>query len=389
MQFNGSAINRASLNGGASPRLPLLWAGDAVLTVGVELAGRVRRTLFGLAAVELTGDLLGTAERFGLGEVGLALDLEIDPSGVRNGQGVVVIALKGDLFYSKTISGYGTAILEIDAAGYVGVIFGGGEAPLSFLDTELNLIRARLGEGSGSMALMSEIDASAIRQAGVSTGGAIGLAEILGGLDPSHVNDLGQRYINASGGADIRLTAADAGMLRQSLLGSADLEVLSTGSARAIRTSPPGSAIHSLDIALTPSVRRYGQGAAAVEIRTALAGEIFVRGDMQAVCRVQATGTGYAFRRSVGAGASIALKAGLDGLRATSGSGSAELVVDSVGSWQRSVSIAGRAVITLFAGSDAYLNPSAMDIDEQWFFRPAAARDFARPSMQRDFARTP
>lgn len=385
MQLNASSINRAALNSGAGLRLPVLWDGAATATLASGLDGTAIRSLSGDASLEYLGVLTGSAERFALADLELIWVSDIEQSVSRNGQGAAVVGLAGDLYYTKTVRAYGNALVAIEANGYVGVIFGEGEIPLLTLVPSLELTRAHLGYGQAYTALLSEFSASAVRR----TTMVADTVSLSGDLDPAHIDDLGQRFITGSSAAEIETNVSDQGMKRQTQIGLLEFQVRSDGFARAIRTSLAGDGVTTFSASLTPRVIRYAEGASASVVSADGTGEIFVRGDMQAVLRVQAVGTGYVFRRTAIGEAVLVIDPVLNGIRAKASGGDIELELDTELDGVRARSIAGQSIIKLFSTSDAYLNPAAMDIEEQWFFRPDTVRDFARPTTQREFMRTP
>ena len=333
----------------------------------------------------LHGDFLGKAERFAAGALPITLAADIAQTVSRGGRGAAVIEFAGDLYYAKQVFGYGTAIIEIGAVGYVGVKFMEGSVAILPAQAELSLTRAHLGDGIGQIALVAEFAPQATRR----TTMIADTIEVSGDLDASHVDQFGQRYISGSGAAPIPFVAVDAGMIRQAFLGSMDISLLGAGSGSLEKPTLAGAAAIDLQMLMAPHVERRGDGSAVLQLAGGAEPDVFVPGDMQAVVRLVMLGTGYVYRRSLAGDVALALAAENDGTSVVAFSGTAETSILADADLRVYRVGHGVADILLFSASDAYLNPAAMDIEEQWFSRPAPVRDFSRPSAQREFLRTP
>lgn len=384
MRLNASALNQTTVNGGPA-RLAVRGAGDAALALTAAVTATRITRIQGELAWELEVGLLARAERFGAGSVPIVLAADVEQTVSRGGRGAATLTFFADLYYTK--QGYltGSAVIELAAVAYIGIQFGGGAAVLWPAEASLALVRGRTGAGVGAMSLHAALEAQATRRTTL-------VAEtfvLSGDLDASHIDDLGQRYIGASGAAIVPVAAEDAGMLRQSFLGSLDFDITSSGSGSLEKPTLDGSAPIDILMAVDSTVQRFGVGEARLVLGAALAGEVLVPGAGDASFRLVASGTGYVLKRSLTGEADLSLVGQGEGNVVVPFAGEAPLTlgVTLTGSLAK-VGFAD-AEIVLFSASDAYLNPNAMDIEEQWFYRPAAVRDLARLAVQRDFLRTP
>lgn len=381
MRLNGSALNARTLNGGA--RLPVFATGEAISGLAVELDAT--RVTFGEGAAvhELFGEFRATAQRFGGGDWQSLITADIAQTVARGGQGAAVLDFDAGLFYSKVSLGFGSAEIGLHLQGHVGIVFGDGQAAMLPMAASMDGARVVSGAGGGSIEIAADLSPSAIRRfAGI----AMPLA-LQGDGEGSHIDSEGARHLGFAGNAQIQVGARDAGMLRQSFIGSLDFDLQGSGSGALEKPTLAGSAVMSLGLSSEFRVIRRGHGAAPVTTAAMLSGEIFVRGEGAARLGLIAACTGYRVTFPKLESVVTGIDSRLDGQRIShiDGVTHTELIAGLTGTLVRN----GRsnALLALLAESDAYLNPLSDDQSEQIFTRPASPRIFARPASVREWRR--
>lgn len=381
--LNGASLNARRFNIGVRPE-PKLFAGDAVGEYAIETDFVRTRHFEADAPVVASADILLSAQRYLAGSLHTTSLPELDASAIRVGTGSAIAELDGSLYYTRIIYWNGAAAIEIAAISDVGVVYGEG-AGIMLPTMEISGTRVRPGFGDAVAITDGEMLASAIRR--TATANNSGIGELLAQLDSAHITGGGVRYIDGFGDAYALFDIVDAGMKRQVFIGGADLLMTATGSGSAVRNAGGVATINGLASAAFASTRR-AEGASIIVTAGGLAGEILVPFEASAVIRLQASLTGYVYRRSVTLNAISSMIAEVDGLRAKSGHGDALVVgiVDMDGLRRRLGG--GTSVVTLNAESTASdFNFVGMDDEDEVFVRPAMQREFARPAMIREWRR--
>lgn len=380
MQLNASTLNARSVNGAA--RTAVYAAADIVAGLVAELDGVCKTHLAGDAVTQFGAWFESSATRFGGGEVAFSVGADLAQNITRSGRGDAVLAVDADLFYTRTRYGYGSADISLLMYGHVGVMFIDGESYLSPLIPELDLARCQEGRGDCALAVVGELDPSAMRYA---TSSAPPI-EVSGELEASHIHD-GALYVGGYGAAKTVLVAEDAGMLRQAHLGSFDFSVDAASSWRIERPTLAGDAAVSIQFGGDFLVFKFLNSAATVAVAGELDGQIFVRGEGVAPLVVAASGIGYKTTH-VSLSAALDASADMDGAILKCGQGDllASLIIEGYAQIKKAAN--GDAVIEVLGVSDLYTNPNANDNTEQNFMRPSIQRGFGRQAAQRDWNRT-
>ncbi|WP_347506201.1 hypothetical protein [Pseudomonas anguilliseptica] len=381
MRLNGSALNRRGLNAGR--RLPVCGAGQAITNVTAELSAT--RILHGAGVAEqyLDGDLAPSAIRNAAGSWVTVFDARLAQTVARIGRGQAVLALATDLFYSRTVHGFATAVLELELLGHVGVVFIDGQAEIHPMQAGLAASKRMMGKGAAAFSMDGALAPSAIRQV---------VAELvpleLGGtLEASHVDAQGVRHVGFAGTAPIGLEVRDAGMLRQAFIGSLDFELQGSGSGSLIKPTLAGGAVLGLGMAGAFHAIRQVHGEAVLQTQAEADGAVIVRGEGSATLALFAYCTGYK-RTYPGLDATIvSIGSAMDGLRVTRGDGSAAIGLNLTGTGVRRRVGKAVAVLELLGESDSYLNPTAEDPTEETFSRLFLPRDFTRLATPREWRR--
>lgn len=382
MQLNASTINARSVNGAA--RFAVHAAADAIAEFGAELDGVRTQHLAGEAVAHFDAAFLASATRFAGAELGVVVDAVLAQTVARSGRGDAAIAVAADLYYTRTLYGYGSAEISLVMFAEVGVVFIDGEGDLRPLVIEADIARVQLGGGSGEISISGELDASAIRRAGMSANPIA----VDGALEASHLYD-GVRYVGGYGDAAFDVAIEDAGMLRQAHIGSVDFSIDAASEWRVERPTLAGEAPTVLLAQGDFHVRKFFAGAVLMAVSGELDASVFVRGDGGAAIVVAAAATGYKTTHVALEGQAAWIEAALGGrlVKAINGDAALSLAVESNG-WRRAKPIDGSAVIEVLGSSTGYINTQAEDDAEQAFTRPQVQREFARPAAQRDWIRT-
>ena len=382
MQLNASPINARSVNGAA--RIAVLAAADVIAGFAAELDVVRTQHFAGDVVASVVGEFEGSAERFAAGDLAIVVAADIAQTVTRSGRGDATLAIDADLFYTRTLYGYGSAEISLSMYAEVGVAFIDGEATLHPLIAEADFARARPGGGHGVIAMLVEMDASAIRRAPM----VADPIAVSGTMEASHIHD-GVRYVGWYSDAPIEIDAEDAGMLRQAHIGSLDFGI---GAASEWRVELPTLAGEASAVLLAQGdfhVRKFFEGAASMAVGGGLDGAVFVRGDGDAAVVIAASGTGYKTTHVVLEGRAVAIDCALDGriTKAIDGGAAVSMELES-GLWRVARLMDGAAVIEALGSATGYVNPQAEDDAEQVFTRPAVPREFIRPAVQRDWIRS-
>lgn len=380
MRLNGSALNARPLNGDS--RLAVFGVAEAIAAFQAELDGIRYQYGSGDAIHVLAGDFLAKAERFGGGSAPIIVVADIAQTVSRSGRGAAILQVDGDLYYSRTVYGSGGAEVSLLFEVYVGVVLIDGDVVILPCELELDANRKRPGAGDGALAVLGELDPSAIRR----SESADNAVTVTGILEPSHIHD-GVRYVGGFADAEMPIIAEDAGMIRQNLIGSADFYMEAFASGRIERPTLAGEAINNILLQSDFRASRRAEGSALMHVVAECDGEIFVRGDGQGIIRVVADGTGYKTTKVPLDAAVIGLAIDIDGRRKRPGSGDATLHFDSEMDGRRRLPGGGTAYIEVLGPSGGFNNVFAEDIEEQTFFRPAVQREFSRPFAVREWNR--
>ncbi|MCK2097520.1 hypothetical protein [Thauera aromatica] len=346
MQFNRGRFNAGSINGSGIPRIPVEFAGDASWGIAGELAAIRRGALAGTASVECLSAIAPSAQRFLVGGMELAPVAALVPSVYRSARGDATISVSGSLYYVKQLYGYGTAVVGLHLQGHVGVTFIEGESVLLPCAAELEGARVRHSAGTAEIILDGDFLASAIRRPQVST---IALLQSVGGLlEPSHYDQGGIRHVGMFGDLPVAFIAEDAGMLRQTLIGSLDMRMLSgTGALTIRRPTLAGDGVSTLGLSAAFQAIRQGEGASLISLVSACAGEIFVRGEGAAPLSLSALGAGSVHRKGMAGVLPIVAQFSVNALRVKAGRGDMVLGLFTELSGTRKPQLVGNLIQTL------------------------------------------
>lgn len=325
MRLNGAALNRRPLGGAA--RLPVY--GQADFSLGVTSGVTATRTQYGVAhaVLALVASFSPHVIRNGASACVLTLDPSLAQTVARSGTGEGVLGVDASLYYTRTMYGSGAAEIGIHWISDVGVVFIDGHAVMAPGVAVLDATRRVHSSGTGHVDLLGALAPSALRRSLASV--IVGALD--GQLEASHVNAQGQRYVGFGGAAASELAVEDAGMLRQSFIGSVDFEIQATARGTSRKPTLAGARPFEIAVGADFRVSRRGQGTAALGLSAALRGEVHVRGSGAAPLVIQAAGTGY--RQTFNAlGASVVATAlRMDGRRAVMLAGATPLVTEAGG----------------------------------------------------------
>lgn len=379
-------INGVALNGSSRRRVAL--SGAAVLALDPALqASRVVRLSGASGVVSLSGGFDAAAIRMAAGDALVSVQGAMGNTSVlRGASGDAVMRIGASLYYVKEVRADGEAVLSISARADVGVIFADGQAVIAPLEVALDAARSRQGGGFAVADVAGELFASAIRRPPPS---GITLIESMSiELDPSHVDGGGVRHVGMFGDAPVSVVAQDAGMLRQSLVGSLDMSVMAgAGTLVVKRQSLAGQAVRTVTLESSFRAQRRGDGSAVTSVVAQFSGEVYVRGDGQAPIAVMASGAARVWRKGLAGDVVSSIALGGDWARKRVSGGSIVVEIGASLDGVRRRLFSGPMVIQALDFGSAVTNAFAEDIDEQQFVRPASAREFSRPSNQRDFVR--
>jgi len=381
MRLNATALNRRRLNGGR--RVPVLWGGRVLtgLMVGMK-ATRVTHGA-GVAEHQLLGDFRASAIRNATGTWTHRIDADLAQTVARNGSGKAELSLSADLFYSRVVLGTGAAALELQLLGHVGVVFIDGQAIVRPMQAELNAAKRVQGAGVIPLGFGGELSPSAVRRvaAGAPT------VTLDGALEASHIDAQGVRHLGFSGAVPLQLAARDAGMVRQTFIGSLDFDLQGIGSGALTKPTLAGAARLNLEVVGTFHVLRRTEGQALLGLGAIGEGAVLVQGEGRAVVALLASAAGYK-RTYPGLQATVLSMIGrLDGTRVVGSGGACTSQLAAFGDGTRRRLGKGTAVLEVLGESDGYLNPDAEDPAEETFLRPALLRDFQRPATVREWRR--
>lgn len=331
MRLNSSALNARPLNGAS--RLAVFGAAEAIAGFDASLEGLRTVRASGNAPVQVQADLLGGAQRFASLDAPIRVQAELAQTVYRSGRGAFTITHTGILYFERTVLGFGGAGIFLHAAGHVGVVFIDGEAQIWPLIAEADVARVRRSGATASMALMGDLSASAIRRGAAQAPNDLA---ITAELDPAHIRE-GARYLTAGCAPVAEIHVTDQGMRRQTLLGSATVDFRAIGAGRLSKPTLAGSAAQTLTLDADFRVYRRWAGSAVVQGATDLAGEVFVRGEGQALVKIIPVCTGYVYRRAASGAAASVLDAQISALRAKVGAASAsiEVAASAIGTLRR------------------------------------------------------
>lgn len=379
--INGIALNRAGLN--ARPRLRVSGAGGAPFAIGALLDGTRRPTGRGDVVLGIASSGAASAIRAAAGDFVLPVSASLMGSATRNAVGDAMLGVHASLFYQRTIyASADAALIELTLRGDVGIVFIDGEGVMHPLSIEIDASREHTAAGAAVIGVTADFTASATRRGSGSSASVIAFD---GDLDPSHISG-GVRYVGGSGRAVHSVVLEDAGFKRQVNIGALDFGLVASGTAVVMRPTLAGQCIKRIEMSADFHVIRRAQGALLLERDANLSGEIFVRGDGQAVISVGAVGTGYVYRRTISGAAVKALSVALDGVRGRTGfSEITPVVLEAVMDGTRVVVADADAPIEVLSFSFGVIDPFAEDISDQRYSSPARARAFVRPMPQREW----
>lgn len=381
MMLNGSRLNARSLNGGV--RSGVYGAAEAITGFSGELTGQRTVTIGGQIVLPLTGEFLASAQRYLAIDAVLGIQSDLAQTVIRNGKGVLPLTLNTELFFSKMALGFGSALLEVDLKGYVGVIFIDGSSVIHPMTVELDAARKRVSSGAGYIEVVGELSPSAIRRAT-----AYPQLYLNSEGEASHIDDLGTRYIGAGGDLVLSLFAEDGGMIRQVFMGSADIAILSSGSGRLIKPTLAGQGVIDLGLQGEWFVTKYFGGTTNIAVLTEMTGNRRRPAQGTLVTQLLSNGVGYVLKRSLAGQAVVSTLVTMDGRRAASLSGSVDLALNTSMNGVRAAALKGNANIVLFTASEGYVNIQGEDIPSQQFYRPADIREFIRGVKAGTFTRS-
>ena len=337
----------------------------------------------GDAVQHLVGDFLASAIRKAGGVWLCTVDAELAQTVARNGTGQAVLEMAADLYYSRTVLGFGTAVLGLELQGHVGVVFIDGQAAIQPMLVELDAVKRVMGHGAAAVSLGGSLSPSAIRRVAAE----LVPMEMAGTLEASHIDAGGVRHIGLFGSAPLGLEAQDAGMLRQAFIGSLDFDLQGAGSGSLIKPTLAGEAVIGLSLSGGFHTVRKIQGSAVLQVCAEAEGAVIVRGEGSAVLSLLAQATGYKQTFPQLDAALTRIDSQLDGARVARGNGSAVIGLDMSAYGVRCRLGKGTAVIEVLGESDGYLNPNAEDPTEETFSRLTVPRDFSRPATAREWRR--
>lgn len=380
MQLNASTLNARSLNGGV--RSGVYGTAEAITGFSGELTGRRTALLGGQLVLPLTGEFLASAQRYLVCDAVVGIQSFLNETVTRNGDGNLLLTLNTELFFSKVSLGFGSALLEVDLLGYVGVIFIDGSSVIHPMTVELDGVRSRLSSGAGYIEVVGELSPSAIRRAT-----AYPELSLNGEGEASHIAG-GIKYIGAGGNLVLGLHAEDGGMIRQLFMGSADIDILSSGSGRLLKPTLAGQGVIDLGLQGDWFVTKYFGGTTNIALLTEMAGSRRRLAEGTLVTQLLSNGLGYLFKHSLAGSMVLNTVTSLDGLRAKPLSGELVTGLNTSLDGRRAAVIRGNANIVLFTASEGYVNIFTEDIPSQQFYRPADIREFIRGVKAGTFTRS-
>lgn len=381
MRLNGSTLNGRALNGRA--RVLVSGAGEAVADLGMTLSAT--RTAHGDAVLvsALAADFLASATRNAVGEWTICVDPTLAQTVARGATGQALLGLNASLFYTREVQGFGSAQISLDMQGHVGIVFIEGRAELLPMQVDLAGTKKVLGAGQGIFGLYGEGAPSAVRRF---SSVAVPMT-LTGEAEASHSDANGTRYVGFAGDGAVGLQVEDAGMLRQSFIGSLDFGFVGAGDGSLQKPTLAGEAVTTLSFAGDLRAVRRAESAAVLSMRAAADGEILVRGEGSALLGFRAELTGYRTTHPLLTAAPVALEIIANGTRVPIGRGDVSIGIElSPTGARRRVGI-GDAVFEVLGESEAYVNPYSEDVDEQTFRRLPSLRTYPRPATPREWRR--
>lgn len=380
--LNGARLNTRSLNVGVRP-IAVALAGDTISNILADGSFRRTHRASGEAVAAWDAQFIGGNMRFFEGAVHTTLITDFSSSVRRISWGEGVVNVAASLYYTRTINWTGAALTSILAVSDVGVVYGEGSSvmlPMAALDGT----RAKVGFSDAIALTLGEFQASAIRRPLTSDNGAI--SPLAAALDSAHISG-GIRYIDGFADAYAYLDVVDAGMKRQVIIGSAELLFGSSASGRAVRNATGVGTMVTLTSGDFGAIRR-AEGSGVIALGGDMQGLVLVPGDMPAIIHLNASMTGYVYRRTTLMQAITEAAVDLTLVRTKLGAGDAPLVALISLDGRRTAMGAGEAVAILNAESTATdYNFTGEDDEAEVFFRPASTREFSRPAAIREWRR--
>lgn len=382
--LNGAGLNARRFNIGVRP-IPEDLAGDAVGEVSASESFIRVRHFDADAPVVASSYISLSARRYLVGDVYTTQLSGMAPSAVRVGSGSAIAEIAGSLYYTRVIYWSGAGAIEVIAISDVGVVYGEGSGVM-FSDMGIAGTRVRPGFGDAIAVVKGGLSAAAIRR--VATANGSGISALFARLDSAHITGGGIRHIDGFGDAYAILDIVDAGMKRQVFIGGADLLMTAFGSGSAVRNAVGAAEIKGLLSGRFTSMRR-AEGAGVAVLSGSLAGEILVPFEASAVMRLQASMTGYVYRRTATMDALVSMIVELDAKRKKTGFSDALVVGVVELDAKRRRMATGTSTINLNAESTASdFNFVGLDDADEIFARPAMQREFARPATIREWRRS-
>lgn len=375
MRLNSASLNGSAINGVSSRRIPVYGVADAIAGFDAELTPIAIRRGFGATPILLNGDFLGQADRFFTGDLIHVSAVDVVPTMTRNGRATATMRFAGDLFYSKTSLGFGSAVIEFVTFADVGVVFITGETVIHPMIPELDGARGRVSSGIAVMNMAGDADGSAIRQGYVNL--LLNPAEAV--LEPSHIDFDGNRYVGMFAKAPVLTTLEEEGTFRRSILGPMHLNFTGSGWARREQPTLAGAAIMRLMMEANFNIHRFIQSTGVIHVHDAdWDGQIYTPIAGTGVVNLVSNGVGYVFRRSLTGQMLVSSVNELDGVRLKLSNGTSVIEVEQEGTMLKGKGGSGIAQIVLFKESEGYVNITNFDPAEQTFIRPEEIRDFLR-----------
>lgn len=386
MQLNGALLNSSTVNGSSVIRNPVQFSGSVSIEPVVDLGG-VRQVFFSSEApIVPVASIEVYALRRGTGDVILNPQITLSPSVYRRATGELTVSLDTALYYVKQVYGTGTAVLSLEAVSEVGVIYFTGSSVLVSVETELAANRKRKAEGVSQLSLEGALSASAIRRGATLT--EIPGKVLLATLEPSHITGGGVRHIGMYGDLPVLFGIQDLGMLRQALIGSLDMGMM-TGSAvfTTMRPTLQGHGDISLQATLSSYVARRAEGSIVIPVTASGEGTVFTPGSGSASILTTLTGQGSVYRKSLSgiANVNVSIEGSWGILKR--GEGSCLISFDSALNGARKKRFSGSLIMEALNFGNAVKNPYGEDTSQFVFIKPEILRVFERGLNTREHTR--
>ena len=386
MQLNGALLNSSTVNGSSVIRNPVQFSGSLSIEPVVDLGG-VRQVFFSSEApIVPVASIEVYALRRGTGDVVLSPQITLSPSVYRRATGALAVSLDTALYYVKQVYGTGTAVLSLEVVSEVGVIYFTGSSVLVSVETELAANRKRKAEGVSQLSLEGALSASAIRRGATLT--EIPGKVLLATLEPSHITGGGIRHIGMYGDLPVLFDIQDLGMLRQALIGSLDMGMM-TGSAvfTTMRPTLQGHGNISLQAVLSSYVIRKAEGSIVIPVTASGEGTVFTPGSGSASILTTLTGQGSVYRKSLSgfANVNVSIEGSWGILKR--GEGSCLISFDSTLNGARKKRFSGSLIMEALNFGNAVKNPYGEDTSQFVFIKPEILRVFERGLNTREHTR--